>query len=240
MNNLRLPTIPAINLVPLKQRLYRHWLLLLIPFGLVLIIMVTRFSVPPALQTQTSRIFIGHQPLGSFAQSERARQFNWLSSEFLVVSIKEWVNGNIFAGMVRNQLIIAGMDEDAMSLNDMVGAIEAESSRGVLLLQVSHQDEAIMTDILVMAERVLVTNYAPFIPQLNGGRADLTLVDRTLVEEIRPSLTRPLMMVAIRLFVALLAGVVLMLMAEYFEPVVYSEWELGRLGLRNMGEIPRR
>jgi hypothetical protein len=34
--------------------------------------------------------------------------------------------------------------------------------------------------------------------------------------------------------------VLLIVAAEYFEPMVYSEWEVRGLGLKNMGEIPRQ
>jgi capsular polysaccharide biosynthesis protein len=239
MNSLFLFQLPKINLVPLKQRLYRHWLLLVIPLGLVLLFSLFTFRIPPTLVTQTSRVFIGHVPLASNYESEKARQFNWLSSEFLVVGIKEWVNGTIFAGMVRDKLIASGMEEDEMSVNDLVEYIEAESSRGVLLLQVSHPDEAVLNEILTVAEGVLVANHAPYIPQLNGEAADMTLMDRTLVREERPSLVRPLAELVIRLLTAVLGGVVLMFVVEYFEPVVHSAWEVQGLGLENMGEIPR-
>ena len=239
MNSLILFQRPKMVLVALQERLHRHWLLIAIPFGVVLLFAVANFAVPPKLFTQTSRMFVTPLPLDSVYEEEAARQFHWVSSEFLAIKLMQWVNGSIFAGIVHEQLLASGISEDELTVEDVVEYIEAEPSRSMVWIQVSHPDEAMMIQILDVVEHVFLTEYVPFIPELYGKEADLAVMDRTLVTTTRASLLRPLANAGIRLFVGLLGGVLLMWAAEYVEPMVYSGWEVRRLGLKNLGEIPR-
>ncbi|MFN2122728.1 MAG: hypothetical protein ACK2UP_04420 [Candidatus Promineifilaceae bacterium] len=218
------------------QVLKRRWLLVLIPAIIVLGIGLLTYQQPAPVYATGVRFIAGQEPAPGTDLEDEERYYNWLTSEYIVNGLTDWVRGGEFATAVSQYLAGQGLDIPAPAIQT---GLVADNARSMLTLSLSGSDSqqlvAMMDGVIV----VLITQNAAALPQLGGQNALLTQLDQpTVVQQssgIRSRLDLPL-----RILLALLAGVGLALLVEYLDPTIRDRQELLEIGLEILGEIPKK
>jgi capsular polysaccharide biosynthesis protein len=217
------------------QVLKRRWLLVLIPAIVVMGIGLLTYQPPVPIYTTGVRFIAGQEPTPGTDLEDEERYYNWLTSEYIVNGLTDWVRGGEFATAVSQYL--AGQGH-----NIPPGAIQAglvaDNARSMLTLSLSGantKELAAMMDGIIV---VLTTQNADALPQLGGENALLTQLDQPTVTQL-PAGIRSRLDLPLRLLLALLAGVGLALLVEYLDPTIRDRQELQEIGLNVLGEIPK-
>lgn len=217
------------------QVLKRRWLLVLIPAVVVLGIGLLTYLPPVPAYTTGVRFIAGQAPAPGTALEDEERYYNWLTSEYIVNGLTDWVRGGEFSTAVSQYLAGQGHDIPAPAIQ---AGLVADNARSMLTLSLSGantQDLATMMDGVIA---VLTTQNAAALPQLGGENALLTQLDQPMVSQL-PTGIRGQLELPLRILLALLVGVGLALLAEYLDPTIRTREELQELGLAILGEIPK-
>lgn len=161
------------------------------------------------------------------------RYYTWLTAEYLVDDLSEVVKSQAFA---RDVAAASGLDIPA-------GAIQGATSAGKLhrILNVSIQwaNAAELERIANAVAQVLSSQSRTYFAQLGTENAAVALIDPPQIGMVGPSLRQRLDL-PLRLLLALIAGVGLCFLLDYLDDTVRHRADLETLGLRVLGEIPRR
>ncbi len=217
------------------QVLKRRWPLVLIPAILVLAVGILTYRAPAPVYTAGVRFIAGQTPVPSTNLRDEQRYFNWLTSEYIVNGLTDWVRGGEFAAAVSNYLSDQGQDVPATVIQ---AGMVADNARSMLTLSLSHSDPQVLEAMMDGVISVLVTQNAAALPQLGGENAQLTQLDQPVVNQASPAI-RSRIDLPLRILIALLAGIGLALLVEYLDPTVRDRQELQDLGLVVLGEIPK-
>ncbi len=120
--------------------------------------------------------------------------------------------------------------------DNISGAVEKQRRIMSMNVTASNPDEA--RKIAEAAARTLSEENAKYFAQLGSEGATVAIFDGPDVFPITPGL-REQLDVPLRLGLALLAGLVLAFLFDYFDDSVRGARDLEPLGLRILGEIPR-
>ncbi len=214
----------------------RRWLLVLIPLLIVLAAGLLTYR-PAAVAYNTGvRFIVGQDPASGTGLQDEARYYNWLTSEYIVNGLTDWVRGGEFSVMVSEYLSAQGHDIPPHAVQ---AGLVADNARSMLTISLTYgdpQDLAYMMDGVIA---VLTADNAEALPQLGGEAALLTQLDQPIVNPL-PSGIRSQLDLPLRLLLALLAGVGLALLVEYLDPTIRDRYEAEQLGLEVLGEIPRK
>ena len=218
------------------KALKRRWLLALLPMVTVLIIGLATYRQPPPVYNVGVRFIVGQPPAPSAALEDEERYYNWLTSEYIVNGLTDWVRGGEFATAVSQRLAEQGAEIPAGAIQ---GGLVADNARSMLTISLTAADPealAMMMDGVIV---VLTEQNSEALPQLGGETAVLTQLDQPVVNQvaggIRSQLDLPL-----RILLAIVAGVGLALLAEYLDPTIRDREEVKQLGLPILGEIPKK
>jgi capsular polysaccharide biosynthesis protein len=159
---------------------------------------------------------------------------SFLSSEYIVAAMKDWVRTGEFAQAVSAELAQTGLSLDAATV---AGRIQAsDNARSILIVYLGGPDAAELVGVADAVTRVLQARNAAVFPQLNGDNAAVTALDMPspglAAAPLRAQL-EPLLRIAL----ALAGGLALALLAWYFDPVIRTRHELERQGWRVLGAI---
>lgn len=212
----------------------RRWLLALVPAVVVLIIGVATYQSPPPTYNVGVRFMVGQPPLLAEDGTDEQRYYNWLTSEYIVNGLTDWVQGNAFGQAVSEELARRGLEVPAGAVQ---GGLAADNARSMFTLSLIHNDPTVLTEIMDAAIVVLQERNQEALPQLGGERAIVTPLDAPIVNAI-PAGIRSQLDVPIRLALALAAGAGLALIVEYVDPTVRERRELEELGYSVLAEIP--
>ena len=218
------------------QILKRRWLLVLIPAALVLVIGLATYQSPAPVYNTGVRFIVGQTPGENAGLMDEQRYYNWLTSEYIVNGLTDWVKGGEFAVAVSEQLAKQGHEIPAQAIQ---GGLAADNARSMLTISLTYGDSdrlAIMMDGVIA---VLLADNSQALPQLGGDTALLTQLDQPVVNGI-PSGIRGQLELPVRILLALFAGIGLALLVEYLDPTIRDRQEAQRLGLDILGEIPRK
>lgn len=213
----------------------RRWPLIAIPALIVLAIGLLTYRPAPDSYNAGVRFITGQQPGAAAAASDEQRYYNWLSSEYIVNGLTDWVRGGRFAEEVSAYLAGKGVDIPPGAIQ---GGIAADNARSMLTVSISAGDPEALALIMDGVIAVLTTRNAEALPQLGGETAVLVQLDDPVVNRVSAGI-RGQLDLPLRLALALAAGVGLALLAEYLDPTVRDRREIERMGLAVLGQIPR-
>ena len=213
----------------------RWWWLILLPPLVVGVYSLARRQPAPAAYA-TSLRFTAGQPAAPAASGYDPNYYRWLTSEYIVGGLKDWVRTSAFADAVSAELTARGL---SIPSGGVAGAITySDNARSILVIGLQWNDAAQLTTLAQAVTTVLQTKNAAAFPQLGGQTATVTLLDQGGLAPVTPSL-RARFDVPLKVGLALVAGLALALAAHYFDPFVREKGELENLGMPVVAEIPK-
>jgi len=146
------------------------------------------------------------------------------------------VRGNRFGEAVSEELARAGLSVPAGVIQ---GGLAVDNARSMLLISLSANDPQLLQQMMGAATTVLTEQNAEALPQLGGETAMLVQLDEAVVNQV-PGGLRAQLELPIRIGLAVIVGVGVAFLVEYFDPTLRDQPEVEALGLKLMGEIPKR
>ena len=210
--------------------IWRRWPLIASLVALVLIISLLTSTTPTPVYQAGMRFAVGiegTQPVN--VPSGEGRSDAWLASEYLADDLSEVLKGGDFAARISRR---TGLAVPA-------GAIFASREHRIMTVTVTWPDRAQAQAIAEAVAAELAGAPHDYFPQLQGVQAEAVLIDGPGIGAVGPALTDRLDL-PIRLLVALAAGVALAFLWDYLDDTVRGRAEAEGLGLRVLGEIPRK
>lgn len=213
----------------------RRWVLALIPAVVVLALGVATWRPAPPAYNAGVRFVVGQPPGAAAAEFDEQRYYNWLTSEYIVNGLTDWVRGGKFAEMVSKRLATQGIDVPAGAIQ---GGLAVDNARSMLTISLTAGDATQLEQMLGGVIAVLTEDNAGALPQLGGENALLTQLDEPVVNPISAGI-RSQLDLPLRVALALAAGLGLALLAHYLDPTVRDREEVARAGLSILAEIPK-
>jgi capsular polysaccharide biosynthesis protein len=214
----------------------RRWLLAVLPAAVVLAIGLATYQSPPPVYNVGVRFLVAQTPSEGAATADEQRYYNWLTSEYIVNGLTDWVKGGGFATAVSQELAGQGIDVPPGAIQ---GSIAPENVRSLLQISMTYGDADLLAAMMDAVAKVLIEQNAAGLPQLGGETAVLVQLDQPIVNQI-PAGIRSQLDLPLRILLALGAGVGLALLIEYLDPTIRERDELAKLGLPVVGEIPKK
>ncbi len=218
------------------KTLRRRWLLVSIPAAIVLIIGLATYQSPPPAYNVGVQFTVSQEPSPSVDSADEQRYYTWLTSEYIVNALTDWVKGGQFATAVSQRLTQQGLDIPPDAIQ---GGLAADNTRSMLTISLTYGDPDALAAMIDAVVFVLMEQNAQALPQLGGDKAVLFQLGPPVINQI-PSGIRSQLDLPLRIMLALAAGVGLALLAEYLDPTIRDLNELAELELPVMGAIPRK
>jgi capsular polysaccharide biosynthesis protein len=216
--------------------LRRRWPLALFPALIVLALGLLSYRPAPPAYNVGVRFIVGQPPGAAAADLDEQRYYNWLTSEYIVNGLTDWVRGYRFAATVAEYIEAEqGIRIDPGAIQ---GGLAADNARSMLTISLTAGDPETARHMMDGVVAVLTEDNAAALPQLGGETAVLTQLDEPVVNPIAAGLRNQLDL-PLRVGLALFAGLGLALLAHYVDPTVRDPDELESAGLSILGEIPR-
>ncbi len=214
----------------------RRWPLAVIPFIVVLALGLVTYDRPALAYNVGIRYTAGQPPLaGSGADYEDDRYYPWLTSEYIVNGLADWVTSGSFAAAVSEELAQEGI---TLSGGAIRGSVASDNVRSVLLVSMTYGERTTLERMINAATVVLQTRNAEAFPFL-GENAAVVPLDEPVVNQI-PAGLRAALDLPLRLVLAVSAGLGLAFLVDYLDPTVRTRHELEEMGLAVLAEIPRK
>lgn len=208
-----------------------------IPALIVLAAGVVTYNPPGSFYSVGVRFIVGQEPTDAAATEDEERYYNWLTSEYIVNGLTDWIRGERFAAAVSAQLAQEGVDVPA---GEIRGSLAADNTRSMMTVILnSGRDQATVEQMINAVITILTTQNADALPQLGDEPAALVQLDTPIVNQIAPGL-RSQLDLPLRVALALGAGIGLAFLVEYLDPTVRGRDELERSGWVVLGEIPKK
>jgi capsular polysaccharide biosynthesis protein len=221
------------ELVLVMRVLRRRWWLILLP-----VIVAAVFALPQFLNNEQTGAG-GYQTNFRFTAAQSASNVNprdgdyqdiWLASELLVNAFIDWAQSSSF----KEELAV--QTNNAEMLNGL--NIVADNSRSVGIVYMSHPDRTSLELLANAAVTVLQSRNQAYFPHLGASPAQVTLLDTITILDAPPPLTNRFAPV-LQLGAAFFAGLVLAVIAEYFDNRLRYKDELEKQGLKVLGTVPK-
>ncbi len=221
----------------LWQLFKRRWWVAAIPALIVLAVGIVTYNPPGSFYSVGVRFIVGQEPTDAAATEDEERYYNWLTSEYIVNGLTDWIRGERFAAAVSAQLAQQGVDVPA---GEIRGSLAADNTRSMMTVILnSGRDQATVEQMINAVISVLTTQNADALPQLGDEPAALVQLDTPIVNQIAPGI-RSQLDLPLRVALALGAGIGLAFLVEYLDPTVRGRDELERSGWVVLGEIPKK
>lgn len=212
----------------------RWWWLAVLPAVVIGALGLLTFRLPPTGYGTSIRLTAGAPPVDPNASGYDPLYHSWLTSEYIVASLSDWVRTGEFAAAVSAELAAQGVELPPAAVQ---GALASDYLRSTLVLYVSGGDPTTVQAIATAAVTVLQTQNAAVFPPLGGTNAIVTPLDSPTVGANPPGL-RAYVELVIRLSIGAVLGLGLMLAAHYLDPFVRSKDDL-TTDWPVLGQIPR-
>ena len=210
------------------------WLILLPPLVVGAYTFITR--QPPSTTYAVTLRFTAGQPQPRAGTGYDPNYYRWLTSEYIIGGLKDWVKTGAFAEALSAEVTARGLN---LSAGAVAGAVSGtDNQRSILVVYLSWPNDKELVTIAEAATTVLQTRNADIFPQLGGQLATVTPLDKPSVGAVPPSL-RVRYDWLLKVGLGLGVGLALALEAFYLDPVVREKDELERLGFQVVAEIPK-
>jgi len=216
--------------------LRRRWLLVIVPAVVVLALGLATYRPAPPAYNAGLRFIVGQPPSPAAAAQDEERYYNWLTSEYIVNGLADWVRGGEFAAAVSAYLMTQGYGVPPELIQ---GGLAADNVRSMLTLSLTAGDAELLRVMLQGVVVVLQTQNAQALPQLGGETAVIIQLDQPVINPI-PSGIRSQLDLPLRVALALAAGVGLALLVHYLDPTIQDRAAAEAVGMTILGEIPRQ
>jgi capsular polysaccharide biosynthesis protein len=214
----------------------RRWLWLIAPAVVVLLIGLLTYRPAPTTYNTGVRFISAQTPGAAALDSDEQRYYNWLTSEYIVNGLGDWIRGGVFAQEVSDYLLTQGI---GMPPGAIQGGLSADNTRSMLTVSLNGPDPLMVEQMMTGVIAVITEQNAAALPQLGGENAVLVQLDEPVVNAIPAGITSQLDL-PLRVALALAAGLALALLAEYFDPTVRDRRDVDELGLEILGAIPKK
>jgi capsular polysaccharide biosynthesis protein len=159
------------------------------------------------------------------------------ASEYIRDDFVEIIRSDVFADDVN--AVLAKMEVTGILVRKGNISAAIEKQRRLMSLSVTWDNAEHAQKIADAAIKNLSENNAKYFAQLGSAGAMLTVIDKPVVVPVGRSL-REQMDIPIRVVIALLAGLALAFILDYLDTSVRDARDAEALGLRVVGEIPKR
>lgn len=217
----------------------RRWWLILIPALVAGVAAAYGYLQTPSVGGfSTSVRFTAATPpeeAGETGGYEDSEYYPWLTSEYVVNALTDWVRTSSFA-----EEVSAVLSEDGVEMPPGViqAGIAADNERSVMVLIINGGD-AEQVGAIAQAAGVILEERAPaYFPQFGEDGTQVVLLDTPVVVPVPPPVSvrlEPL----VRFGLGLAAGIALAFLVEYLDPTVRDRGQIEALGLAVIAEIPR-
>lgn len=218
------------------QILKRRWLLIFIPVVVVAVVVVVTYQAPPTYYNVGMHYLVSQNPSSGAATADEQRYYNWLTSEYIVNGLTDWVQGGEFATAVSQQLTENGYDIPPGAIQ---GSLAADNVRSKLEISLNNPDPEALAAMMDAVTIVVQQQNSNALPQLGGETAVVVPLSEPVVNQISLGI-RSQLDLPVRLLVALIAGIGLALLVEYLDPTIREARELEAIGLSVLAEIPKK
>lgn len=224
----------------MELRLYlnllrRWWWLALLPAIVIGGIGFATYDRPPTAYGATVRFTASLPPTVTGDGGFDPNYYSWLTSEYIVGSLSDWIKTGAFAQAVSDELAAQGK---TISASVVQASLASDYVRSQLVLFVNTGSADDTRAIAEAAIEVLRTRNADAFPQLGGVNAVVNALDTPNVGASSPGL-RSMLDLPIRLGLGLAVGLALAFAAHYLDPFIRSKDDVELLGLKTLGEIPK-
>jgi capsular polysaccharide biosynthesis protein len=216
--------------------LKRRWLLVLIPAIIVLGIGLLTYQPPATVYNSGVRFIVGQLPAAGTELKDEQRYYNWLTSEYIVNGLTDWVQGGEFSAAVSDYLAKQGHEVPDHAVQ---AGLVADNARSMLTISLTYADPEMLAVMMDGVIAVLTSENAQALPQLGGETAILTQLDQPVVNPLPAGIGNQLDL-PLRIMLAMVAGVALAFLVEYLDPTIRDRQEAEGLGFNILGEIPRK
>ena len=214
--------------------LRRWWPLILLPAVVIGGVGLATYQRPPTTYGATVR-FTASLPPSFTGAGFDPTYYSWLTSEYIVGSLSDWIKTGAFAQAVSDELAAQGKTIPGPAVQS---ALASDYVRSQLILFVNTGDPDEAQAIASAAIKVLQTRNADAYPQLGGVNAVVNALDAPTVGASTPGL-RAMLDLPIRLGLGLGVGLALALLTHYLDPFIRAKGDIEVLGLSVLAEIPR-
>ena len=216
--------------------LRRWWWAALLPALVVSGIGLATYSQPAPAYAATLRFSASLPPAATATGNFDPVYYSWLSSEYLVAGLADWVRTGDFARAVSANLQPDGVLLDAPTVQ---AALSSDYARSMLSVYVRTASQADTAALAQAVSRVLQSQNANVFPQLGGVPAQVLALDEPVVALAAPGWA-VLLALPLRVLAGLGVGVLLAFGAHYLDPHLRTRSDAEQLGLTVLGQIPRR
>ena len=206
--------------------------------GAISLLQLRPWQARPPTYAASLRMLVGVLPAAAedVTTYYDPRYYAWLTSEYLVDDFTEVVRSELFARNVSSRL-------SAEDIQVPPGVIQGSAATGkqhrIITLNLSGGDEAQLRRIAEAAAAELAENAPQYFQQLGTPGAGVTLIDGPNISTVGPGV-REQIELPLRVLLALLVGIGIVFLLHYLDTSVRRRSELEEMGLRVLGEIPRR
>ncbi len=184
----------------------------------------------------TSLHFTAAPPSGGDAVSyEDSEYYPWLTSEFVVNGLTDWIKTGSFAEEVSKEL--AASDDLEIPAAALRGAINADNERSVMVVYLGWGDAEQLAAIADAVSVVLNERSSDYFPQFGADGVEVVQFDEPVITPVPPSLSVRLQPL-VRAGLGLAAGIALAFLVEYLDPTVRGRDDIVLLGFEVLAEIP--
>lgn len=216
--------------------LRRRWPLVAVPTVIVLLLGIVTFRIPEPTYQIEMQYMVSQPPSVSAEIDEEARQYTWVTSQYVVNAVTDWAAGTEFAGRIAQQLNAQDEELEIEAL-DVASSLKVGTYRSILKLTFNHPDEDIIEAMVNSATVILQSDNASVVPHLGETKATIVPVDEVILQTQGPGITA-FLDIPLRVFVAIATGIGLALLVEYLDPKVWTSRQITAMSIHVLGEIP--
>ena len=214
----------------------RRWWLAVLPLVVVLAWTVASYRAPATSYQVTMRFAAGLAPEQTSGVYNYDRQYAWLASEYLANGLSDIVRTSLFAQNIAARVNTQGL---TIQPGQLQAALASDQSQSIMVVYLTWPDAAQAVQIGDAISTELTQNGAGYWPQLSAAKgAPVVALDKPSPAPIAVPL-RDRFDIPLRVIAAVVAGLVLVLIANSIDPFLHDRRELERMGVQVIGQIPR-